>query len=61
MPQAPVIDEIGYYRLLLEVRNNMDSMITPTESAIDRLEKVKAELEEQIGEVRQFRCSDPQL
>jgi flagellar motility protein MotE (MotC chaperone) len=53
-PQAPVIDEIGYYRLLLEVRNNMDS-ITPTESAIERLEKVKAELEEQIGEVRQFR------
>jgi flagellar motility protein MotE (MotC chaperone) len=54
MPQAPVIDEIGYYRLLLEVKNNMDS-ITPTESAIERLEKVKAELEEQIGEVRQFR------
>jgi flagellar motility protein MotE (MotC chaperone) len=54
MPQAPAIDEIGYYRLLLEVRNNMDS-ITPTESAIERLEKVKAELEEQIGEVRQFR------
>jgi predicted RNase H-like nuclease (RuvC/YqgF family) len=53
-PQAPVIDEIGYYRLLLEVRNNMDS-ITPTESAIERLEKVKAELEEQIGEVRQVR------
>jgi prefoldin subunit 5 len=49
-----VIDEIGYYRLLLEVRNNMDS-ITPTESAIERLEKVKAELEEQIGEVRQVR------
>jgi flagellar motility protein MotE (MotC chaperone) len=53
-PQAPAINEIGYYRLLLEVRNNMDS-ITPTESAIERLEKVKAELEEQIGEVRQFR------
>jgi predicted nuclease with TOPRIM domain len=41
-------------RLLLEVRNNMDS-ITPTESAVERSEKVKAELEEQIGEVRQFR------
>jgi prefoldin subunit 5 len=54
MPQAGAIDEIGYYRLLLEVRNNMDS-ITPTESAIERLEKVKAELEEQIGEVRQVR------
>jgi hypothetical protein len=53
-PQAGAIDEIGYYRLLLEVRNNMDS-ITPTESAIERLEKVKAELEEQIGEVRQVR------
>jgi septal ring factor EnvC (AmiA/AmiB activator) len=32
----------------------MDS-ITPTELAIERLEKVKAELEEQIGEVRRVR------
>lgn len=54
MPQAAAIDEISYYRLLLEVRNNMDS-ITPTESAIERLEKAKAELEEQIGEVRQLK------
>jgi predicted RNase H-like nuclease (RuvC/YqgF family) len=32
----------------------MDS-IAPTESVIERLEKMKTELEEQIGEVRQFR------
>jgi hypothetical protein len=53
-PQPSSTSEIDYYRLLLDVKNTM-SEIQLTATAIERLEKVKTDLEDSLNEVRQLK------